>query len=57
MYFIFSSSDEAEETATGSSLMVNKNMELPEGATLSDSESTPDNPDDPHRALDIDLEL
>ncbi|KAF2899689.1 hypothetical protein ILUMI_06486, partial [Ignelater luminosus] len=51
-----SSSDEAEEAASGSSLMVNKNMELPEGATLSDSESTPDNPDDPHRALDIDLE-
>ncbi|XP_031329870.1 AP-3 complex subunit delta isoform X2 [Photinus pyralis] len=50
-----SSSDEAEPTV-GSTLMVNKNMELPEGATLSDTESVHDNLDDPHRALDIDLE-
>lgn len=32
-------------------------MELPEGATYSDSESNHDNPDDPHRALDIDLDM
>lgn len=50
-----SSSDEAEPIV-GFTLMVNKNMELPEGATLSDTESVHDNLDDPHRALDIDLE-
>lgn len=50
-----SSSDEAEPIV-GFTLMVNKNMELPEGATLSDTESVQDNLDDPHRALDIDLE-
>jgi len=51
-----SSSDEAE-VASGPSLVVNKDMELPEGATLSDSDSSHYNADDPHRALDIDLDL
>ncbi|KAI4454760.1 delta adaptin-related [Holotrichia oblita] len=51
-----SSSDENEQEIAAS-LVVNRNLELPEGATLSDSESSHGNMDDPHRALDIDLEL
>ena len=53
---IESSSDEADINVD-LPLIVNKNMELPEGATLSDTESTHDNLDDPHRALDIDLDI
>ncbi|KAF5293038.1 hypothetical protein FQR65_LT11030 [Abscondita terminalis] len=52
-----SSTDEEHEVVTGLPLIVNKNLELPEGATLSDSESDHGNNDDPHRALDIDLEI
>ncbi|KAK9753947.1 AP-3 complex subunit delta-1 [Popillia japonica] len=51
-----SSSDENEQEIAAT-LVVNRNLELPEGATLSDSESSHGNMDDPHRALDIDLEL
>ncbi|CAH1118623.1 unnamed protein product [Phaedon cochleariae] len=36
---------------------VRRDMELPEGATLSDSDSDHAAKDDPHRALDIDLHL
>ncbi|KAF7271017.1 adaptor-related protein complex 3, delta 1 subunit-like garnet [Rhynchophorus ferrugineus] len=36
---------------------VKRDLELPEGATLSDSDSDHNKVDDPHRALDIDLEL
>lgn len=51
-----SSSD--EDGDVGPSLVVNQNFELPEGAKMSDeSDSGQMNPDDPHRALDIDLEL
>lgn len=57
-----SSSDDDEENegdGVGPSLVVvNQNFELPEGAKMSDeSDSGQMNPDDPHRALDIDLEL
>lgn len=51
------SSTDEEREVNSLSLIVNKNMELPEGATMSDSESNHDNNDDPHRALDIDLEI
>ena len=53
---LFSSSEENDEDVTPN-LIVNRNLELPEGATLSDSDSSRGNLDDPHRALDIDLEL
>nr|XP_022908509.1 AP-3 complex subunit delta [Onthophagus taurus] len=53
---IESSSDE-NDNDTSTNLVVNRNLELPEGATLSDSDSSHNNLDDPHRALDIDLEL
>ncbi|KAJ8950778.1 hypothetical protein NQ318_011271 [Aromia moschata] len=36
---------------------VKRDMELPEGATLSDSDSDHAHKDDPHRALDIDLDF
>lgn len=42
---------------TGPVIEVKRDMELPEGATLSDSESDHGLKDDPHKALDIDLEL
>lgn len=51
-----SSSDE-NERETSNYLVINKGLELPEGATLSDSENSVVNLDDPHRALDIDLEF
>lgn len=41
----------------GPVIEVKKDLELPEGATLSDSDSDHKTKDDPHRALDIDLEL
>ncbi|XP_018561730.1 AP-3 complex subunit delta-1 [Anoplophora glabripennis] len=50
-----SSSDENVDTAPV--VEVKRDMELPEGATLSDSESDHGLKDDPHKALDIDLEL
>lgn len=54
-----SSSDEEENDAdTGPSLIVNQTFELPEGAKMSDdSDGGQMNVDDPHRALDIDLDL
>lgn len=53
---VSSSDDENEDVRP--SLVVNQNFELPEGAKMSDdSDSGNMNPDDPHRALDIDLEL
>lgn len=57
-----SSSDDEENDGDGvggaSLVVVNQNFELPEGAKMSDeSDSGQMNPDDPHRALDIDLEL
>lgn len=53
-----SSSDEDNDADLGPSLVVNQNFELPEGAKMSDdSDSGQMNPDDPHRALDIDLDL
>lgn len=55
---MYSSSEEEEvEHDNEPSLVINQNLELPEGATLSDSDSDQGNADDPHRALDIDLEL
>lgn len=48
-------SDEEEEVKA--SPLVLSNMELPEGARLSDSDDFDDrNPSDPHRALDINLD-
>lgn len=53
--FSYSSSDEnVEQVAI---VEIKKDLELPEGATLSDSDSDHKTKDDPHRALDIDLEL
>lgn len=37
--------------------VVNTFIEMPEGATLSDTEESALHPDDPHRALDIDLDM
>lgn len=50
-----SSSDENMDI--GPVIEVKRDLELPEGATLSDSDSSHDHKDDPHRALDIDLDL
>lgn len=51
-----SSSDEnADDNAPV--VQVKQDLELPEGATLSDSDSDHHRLDDPHRALDIDLDL
>lgn len=50
-----SSSDENADAEP--SVEVKQVLELPEGATLSDSDSDHHRLDDPHRALDIDLEL
>lgn len=50
-----SSSD--ENVDVGPAVEVKRDLELPEGATLSDSDSDKGNKDDPHRALDIDLDL
>lgn len=50
-----SSSDEYADV--GPSIEVKRDLELPEGATLSDSDSDHNRADDPHRALDIDLDL
>lgn len=52
------SSDEENEADSAPSQLVNQNFEMPEGARLSeDSDDGRTNLDDPHRALDIDLEL
>ncbi|CAH2004605.1 unnamed protein product [Acanthoscelides obtectus] len=48
-----SSSD--ENIDVGPIIEIKRGMELPEGATLSDSESDRDKKDDLHKALDIDL--
>ncbi|KAL1501543.1 hypothetical protein ABEB36_006845 [Hypothenemus hampei] len=50
-----SSSDDNADLAP--TVEVKRDLELPEGATLSDSDSDHNNLDDPHRALDIDLDL
>ncbi|XP_028145616.1 AP-3 complex subunit delta [Diabrotica virgifera virgifera] len=50
-----SSSD--EEVNHGPVIEVKRDMELPEGATISENESDHSHKDDPHRALDIDLNL
>ncbi|KAJ8984105.1 hypothetical protein NQ317_017314 [Molorchus minor] len=50
-----SSSD--ENANEGPIVEIKRDMELPEGATLSDSDSDHAHQDDPHRALDIDLDL
>ncbi|RZB38732.1 Adaptin N and/or BLVR domain containing protein [Asbolus verrucosus] len=50
-----SSSD--ENVNEGPVVEVKRDLELPEGATLSDSDSSHGHVDDPHRALNIDLEL
>ncbi|CAG9861610.1 unnamed protein product [Phyllotreta striolata] len=50
-----SSSD--EEINQGPAIEIKRDMELPEGATLSDGDSDRSQNDDPHRALDIDLNL
>lgn len=55
-----SSSDEENDDGddVAPSLVVNQTFELPEGAKMSDdSDGGQMNPDDPHRALDIDLGL
>lgn len=51
-----SSSDE-ENANEGPIVEVKRDLELPEGATLSDSDSSHGVVDDPHRALNIDLDL
>lgn len=53
-----SSSDDDNDADIGPSLIVNQTFELPEGAKMSDDSDTGQmNVDDPHRALDIDLDL
>lgn len=55
---VSTSEEEDNDVDVGPSLIVNQNFELPEGAKMSDeSDSGQMNVDDPHRALDIDLEL
>lgn len=51
-------SSESEDDKLGTNL-VNTAVEVPEGATLSDLEEKEivGDPNDPHRALDIDLEM
>lgn len=52
------SESSSDENAEGAPVIeVKRDLELPEGATLSDSDSSHDHKDDPHRALDIDLDL
>lgn len=55
----YTSSDSEEEEASKPIHLVNTMVEVPEGATLSDNDDKDLNIDanDPHRALDIDLEL
>lgn len=51
------SSSDDENVEAVSAIEVKRDLELPEGATLSDSDSSHGHLDDPHRALNIDLEL
>lgn len=55
----YTSSDSEEEAEAKPIHLVNTMVEIPEGATLSDNDDKDLNIDanDPHRALDIDLEL
>ncbi|XP_060533617.1 AP-3 complex subunit delta [Cylas formicarius] len=50
-------SESSSEDNVTESVQVKRDLELPEGATLSDSDSDHRKVDDPHRALDIDLDL
>lgn len=50
------SSSEDEVKGVVPSLIVSRNMDMPEGATFSDSNSSQGPIDDPHRALNIDLD-
>lgn len=50
------SSSEDEIKGIEPSLVVSRNMDMPEGATFSDSNSSQGPIDDPHRALNIDLD-
>ncbi|XP_050292798.1 AP-3 complex subunit delta [Anthonomus grandis grandis] len=52
-----SSTEDDDDEDTGPVVEVKQDMELPEGATLSDSDSNYNHTNDPHRALDIDLDL
>lgn len=54
-FFLSSSDENADDNAP--IVQVKQDLELPEGATLSDSDSDHHRLDDPHRALDIDLDL
>lgn len=56
-FYEFFNSSSDENIDQGPVVEVKKDLELPEGATLSDSDSDHKTKDDPHRALDIDLEL
>ncbi|XP_075527426.1 adaptor-related protein complex 3, delta 1 subunit-like garnet isoform X2 [Dermacentor variabilis] len=49
-------SESDEEELPGPLGVVNTSVEMPEGARLSDDDDDDRNADDPHRALDIDLE-
>lgn len=49
-------SSEEEIRDNMASLVVSRDMDMPEGATFSDSNSSQGPPDDPHRALNIDLD-
>lgn len=51
------SSEEDEEEEPGTVHVVNTAIEMPEGATLSDGEESTLPENDPHRALDIDLDM
>lgn len=51
------SESSSDDNIEASIVEVKRELELPEGATLSDSDSDHNNLDDPHRALDIDLDL
>lgn len=55
----YTSSDSEEEVESKPIHLVNTMVEIPEGATLSDNDDKDLNIDanDPHRALDIDLEM
>lgn len=50
------SSSEEDRRGETTSLVVSRDLDMPEGATFSDSNSSQGPADDPHRALNIDLD-
>lgn len=51
------SDEDYENTDSTPSHLVNTTIEMPEGATLTDNEDQQVDVNDPHRALDIDLDM